>query len=86
MKKEKWLLSFIFILLALVITMNIIALLIYLFTYLLIYFFAKVYFYFVSDVPFEGNLSELARVIKGASLGGGIVGLGCWYASFKNER
>lgn len=78
MKDKKWLLSFILILLALVLTMNIIA--------LLTYFFAKVYLYFVREVPFEGNLFELLRVIKGASLGGLVVGVGCWYASFKNKK
>ncbi|MBP2153433.1 hypothetical protein [Erwinia rhapontici] len=78
MKDKKWLLSFIYILLALILTMDIIA--------LLFYFFAKPYLYLVRDVPFEGDFSELIRVIKGASLGGLVVGMGCWYASFKRER
>lgn len=78
MKDKKWLLSFIYILLALILTMDIIA--------LLFYFFAKLYLYLVRDVPFEGDFSELIRVIEGASLGGLVVGMGCWYASFKRER
>lgn len=78
MKDKKWLLSFIFILLALILTMDLIA--------LLFYFFAKLYLYFVRDVPFEEDFSELIRIIKGASLGGLVVGVGCWYASFKKER
>ncbi|ALR75097.1 hypothetical protein [[Enterobacter] lignolyticus] len=77
MNQKKWLLSFALILVALVLTMDIIA--------LLTYFIAKVYLYFVRDIPFKVGLAELIRIVKGASFGGLIVGIGCWYVSFKHE-
>lgn len=78
MKGEKWLLSFFLFLFAAILTLNIIA--------ILTCFIADVYLYFFRDVPFEVNFIELMKITKGASLGGIIVGVGCWYASFKNER
>ncbi|HFH0422640.1 TPA: hypothetical protein ACGHLA_000591 [Salmonella enterica subsp. enterica serovar Bovismorbificans] len=78
MNERNWLLSFILILLALILTMDIIA--------LLTYFFAKVYLYCIRNVPFEMTSTELVRVIKGASFGGLIVGIGCWYIYFKNSK
>lgn len=57
-----------FILLALILTMEIIALLTYFF---------KVCLYFIRNIPFEINIFDLVRVIKGASFGGLIVGIGC---------
>ena len=75
MNEKRWLISFILILLTLILTMDIIA--------LLTNFFAKAYLYFIRNIPFEISLFELVRIIMGASLGGVIVGVGCWYISFK---
>ena len=75
MNEKRWLISFSLILLTLILTMDIIA--------LLTYFFAKAYLYFIRNIPVEISLFELVRIIKGASLGGVIVGVGCWYISFK---
>ena len=47
------------------------------------FFFAKAYLYFIRNIPVEISLFELVRIIKGASLGGIIVGISCWYISFK---
>ena len=78
MNEKRWLISFILILLTLILTMDIIA--------LLTYFFAKAYLYFIRNIPVEISLFELVRIIKGASLGGVIVGVGCWYISFKKYK
>lgn len=43
---------------------------------LLTYFF-KGCLYFIRNIPFEINIFDLVRVIKGASFGGIIVGIGC---------
>jgi hypothetical protein len=77
-KEKKWFKSFLLILLALVIGMNFIA--------LIAYFLARLYVYFVRDVGFCVDLPELLKIIKGASLGGVVAGIGCWYAYLKNER
>ena len=69
MNEKRWLMSFILILLTLILTMDIIA--------LLTYFFAKAYLYFIRNIPFEINIFDLVRVIKGASFGGLVVGIGC---------
>ena len=69
MNEKRWLISFILILLTLILTMDIIA--------LLTYFFAKAYLYFIRNIPFEINIFDLVRVIKGASFGGLVVGIGC---------
>ncbi|HCM1918896.1 TPA: hypothetical protein N3A33_004943 [Salmonella enterica subsp. salamae serovar 28:r:e,n,z15] len=78
MNEKNWMLSFILILLALILTMDVIA--------LLSYFFAKVYLYYIHNIPFEINSTKLGRAIKGASFGGLIVGIGCWYITFKNRK
>lgn len=40
-------------------------------------FFFKVCLYFIRNIPFEINIFDLVRVIKGASFGGLVVGIGC---------
>ncbi|WNN48572.1 hypothetical protein RIN58_00170 [Siccibacter colletis] len=78
MKDKNWLKKFLLILLALVLTMDFIALLAYLA--------ARTYIYFIRGVEFGVDLQELLRIIKAASLGGFVAGAGCWYAYLKNER
>jgi hypothetical protein len=78
MKGIKWFKSFLLILFALVIGMDFIA--------LIIYFLAKLYVYFARDIEFSVDLPELLRIIRGASLGGVVAGIGCWYAYLKSER
>lgn len=78
MRGEKWLKSFLLVLLAFVLMMDFIA--------LLTYIAAKTYIFFVRGVEFGVDLPELLRIIKGASFGGVVAGVGCWYAYLKNER
>lgn len=78
MKSKKWvLLLFLFLLLS-ILTMNFIG--------LVVYAFAKIYLYFVRDVPFLTYLPGLYKIIRGASFGGIVVGIGCWYVYYRNEH
>lgn len=52
----------------------------------LVYVAAKLYLYIVRDIPLGTYLPGFFRVIKGASFGGMIAGIGCWYVSFKNRK
>jgi len=47
---------------------------------------AKLYLYFMREIPFGIFLPGFFRLIKGASFGGVVAGVGCWYAYLKNER
>ena len=78
MRDKKWLKSFLLVLLAFILMMDFIAL----FAYLV----ARIYVYFFRGVEFCVDLPELLRIIKGASFGGVVAGVGCWYAYLKNER
>ena len=78
MKDKNWLKTFLLILLAFVLTMDFIALLVYLAV--------RTYIYFISGVEFGVDLQELLRIIKSASLGGFVAGAGCLYSYLKNER
>lgn len=41
---------------------------------------------FVRDVPFLTYLPGLYKIIRGASFGGIVVGIGCWYVYYRNEH
>ena len=40
-------------------------------------YFSKIRLYYIRNIPFEINIFELVRIIKGDSFGGLIVGIGC---------
>lgn len=78
MTSKKWILLFFLFLLLSVLTMNFIG--------LVVYAIAKIYLYFVRDIPFLTYFPGLYNVIRGASFGGIVVGMGCWYVYYRNEH
>lgn len=78
MTGKKWILLFALFMLLSILTMN--------FVGLVAYAIAKTYLYFVRDVPFLIYLPGLYKVIRGASFGGIVVGIGCWYVYYRNEH
>lgn len=78
MKYKKGLLSLVFLMLSFALMADIVV--------LLTYGAAKLYLYFVRYIPFNTYLPGLLRLIKGASFGGMIADLGCWYMYYKNEK
>lgn len=78
MTDKKWILLFFLFLSLSVLTMNLIG--------LVIYAVAKIYLHFVRDVPFLTYLPGLYKVMKGASFGGIVAGIGCWYVYYRNEH
>ncbi|MEB5752469.1 hypothetical protein MXF13_21645 [Leclercia adecarboxylata] len=78
MTLKKWLLSLIFLILAFVIMADVIVL----FTYVAV----KIYLYFACDISFGTSLPNFIKLLKGATFGGVIAGIGCWYIYYKNEK
>ncbi|EAS2900308.1 hypothetical protein DTC83_06595 [Salmonella enterica] len=75
---KKWLVLLIFLITAFVFTMNVVV--------CAIYITAKLYLYIVRNIPVDTYLPGLLRLVKGASFGGVIGGIGCWFIYFKNEK
>ncbi|WP_310606960.1 hypothetical protein [Buttiauxella brennerae] len=78
MTYQKWFLSLIFLIISFVLMADIIV--------IVTYVAAKIYLHFVRDIPFGTYLPGFLRLIKGATIGGVIAGIGCWYIYYKNER
>ncbi|WNN48568.1 hypothetical protein RIN58_00150 [Siccibacter colletis] len=75
MNNNKKIVLLIFLVVTSVLTMNLIAVVIYLL--------AKAYLYLFQDVPLGNFLSGFLRAIRGASIGGLIAGIGCWFLYLK---
>ncbi len=75
---KRWFLLLITLIFAFVVTADIII--------FVMYFAAKLYLYVVRDVPLTTYLPGFLRLIRGASFGGLIAGIGCWYIYYKNEK
>lgn len=78
MNRNRWLVALILLPLSFMFMAN--------FVVLVIYIIAKIYLYFVRDVPFLTYLPGLYKVMKGASFGGIVAGIGCWYVYYRNEH
>ncbi|EDW6064627.1 hypothetical protein YT14_002778 [Salmonella enterica subsp. enterica serovar Oslo] len=78
MTVRKWLVLLIFLIFSFVITAN--------FIMLVTYVAAKLYLYVARGISFETYLPGFLKLIKGASFGGIIAGIGCWCIYFKNSK
>ncbi|MBW4210154.1 MULTISPECIES: hypothetical protein [Enterobacter] len=78
MNKKTWWVSVFWILFTLILCMDLIA--------AITYFIARLYLYFAQNIPLGIDFPVLLRIIKGASFGGIIIGIGCLYVSFNKSR
>ena len=75
---NRWFLSLIFLIIAFVLMADAIA--------FITYVAAKLYIYFVRGIPFGIFLPGFFRLIRGASFGGVVAGIGCWFIYYKNRK
>lgn len=78
MNRNKWIISLILLPFVFIFMANFVA--------IIIYSIAKIYLYFIRDIPFLTYLPGLYKVMKGASFGGIVAGIGCWYVYYRNEH